>query len=124
MRSTFSRSVNAFKEIFDLREVINSFTYIHIYIHIKGTYNKTHIIISQVPASPTNIVGYVLAFRRSDLDLNYSSVTLIGANVSSHVIALSRSSQRYDIKISAFTSMEFGDFSDPITWCSSGKSLC
>lgn len=72
-----------------------------------------------VPSSPTNIVGYVLAFRRSDLDLNYSSVTLIGASVSSHVIALSRASQRYDIKISAFTSMEFGDFSDPITWCSS-----
>lgn len=108
-----------FKEIFDLRVVI-----IFVYACVYEKLNKKHIIILQVPSSPTNIVGYVLAFRRSDLDLNYSSVTLIGASVSSHVIALSRASQRYDIKISAFTSMEFGDFSDPITWCSSGKSLC
>lgn len=74
----------------------------------------------QVPPQPSAIQGYILAFRRSDLDLNFSSVTLIGANVSSHAIALSRASQRYDLKISAFTSQQFGDFSDLITWCSSG----
>ncbi|XP_061184647.1 uncharacterized protein LOC133192671 [Saccostrea echinata] len=72
-----------------------------------------------IPPSPTKILGYILAFKRSDLDLNYSSCTLIGAYVSSHVIAMSRASQRYDVKISAFTSREFGDFSDTITWCSS-----
>nr|XP_022327547.1 uncharacterized protein LOC111126906 [Crassostrea virginica] len=72
-----------------------------------------------VPPQPSAIQGYILAFRRSDLDLNFSSVTLIGANVSSHAIALSRASQRYDLKISAFTSQQFGDFSDLITWCSS-----
>jgi hypothetical protein len=82
-----------------------------------------HLIIFQVPPSPSIIMGYILAFRRSDLDLAYSSCTLIGAHVSSHVIAMSRASQRYDVKISAFTNREYGDFSEPITWCSSGKCI-
>lgn len=83
-----------------------------------------YIIILQVFVLFINIVGYVLVFRRSDFDFNYSSVILIGVNVLSYVIVLFCLSQCYDIKILVFISMEFGDFFDLIIWCLLGKLLC
>ncbi|KAK3107755.1 hypothetical protein FSP39_021592 [Pinctada imbricata] len=68
------------------------------------------------PSVKPVVVGYILAYRRSDLDLNYSSRTLIGRHVCSTVIPCSRVSQRYDVKISAFNFRQFGDFSIPVTW--------
>lgn len=67
--------------------------------------------------SKPTVHGYIVAYKRHDLDINYSSRSLKGARTCSHVISLSRVSNTYDIMVSAYGFKEHGDFCSPVTLC-------
>jgi len=73
--------------------------------------------------SKPTVHGYIVAYKRHDLDINYSSRSLKGARTCSHVISLSRVSNTYDIMVSAYGFKEHGDFCPPVTLCLHGRYI-
>lgn len=63
--------------------------------------------------------GYIVAYKRHELDINYSCRSLKGSHTCSHVISLSRVSSKYDIMVSAYGYKEHGDFCPPVILCMS-----
>ncbi|KAJ8316507.1 hypothetical protein KUTeg_006521, partial [Tegillarca granosa] len=70
---------------------------------------------------PHYILGYIIAYKRIELDLNFSVRTLYGRNISSHVISTSHSSDEYEIKVAAIAPKEHGEFCQSVIWC--GKAM-
>ncbi|XP_071175381.1 receptor-type tyrosine-protein phosphatase delta-like [Mytilus edulis] len=63
--------------------------------------------------------GYIVAYKRHELDINYSCRSLKGGRTCSHVISLSRVSSKYNIMVSAYGYKEHGDFCPPVILCMS-----
>ncbi|KAJ8313293.1 hypothetical protein KUTeg_009156 [Tegillarca granosa] len=59
---------------------------------------------------PHYILGYIIAYKRIELDLNFSVRTLYGRNISSHVISTSHSSDEYEIKVAAIAPKNMESF--------------
>lgn len=79
------------------------------------------ILQTQEKDSKPVVHGYIVAYKRHELDINYSCRSLKGGRTCSHVISLSRVSSKYDIMVSAYGYKEHGDFCAPVTLCMSGK---
>ncbi|OWF41443.1 protein sidekick-1-like isoform X1 [Mizuhopecten yessoensis] len=62
------------------------------------------------------VIGYTVAYRRCDLDIDFSTRGALGGATSSIVVSPSRASSVYEIKVAAFSHKEQGEYCPPISW--------
>lgn len=67
------------------------------------------------------VVGYTVAYRRCDLDINFSTRGVLGGTTSSIVVSPSKASSVYEIKVASLSHTEHGEYCPSVMWSSEDK---
>ncbi|XP_033741704.1 protein sidekick-1-like isoform X3 [Pecten maximus] len=71
-----------------------------------------------VPKQRTSppVIGYTVAYRRCELDIDFSTRAALGGTTSNIVVSPSKASSVYEIKVAAFSYKEQGEYCPHVIW--------